>query len=510
MSLTTPVPALQEPAHAATASEAAPPRYAHYEVVIIGSGFAGLCMGARLKQAGMHDFVMLEKDREFGGTWRVNHYPGCACDVPSHLYSFSFAQNPEWTRKYTPQAELLAYTVKLAQDQGLMPHLRLDTALLSAEFDEQAGVWRLHTSRGDISAKSLVAGMGALGRPAIPKLPGLDSFQGKVFHSQQWDHSYELQGKRVAVIGTGASAIQFVPEIAPIVAQLDLYQRTPPWILPRPDRAISNAERWVLRHVKASQWAYRALNYARNEWRYIAFGKKPVLMQATQKLALRYMHKHVSDPELRRKLTPDYTMGCKRILLVNDYYPALSRSNVALHTCGIREVRANSIVDRDGQERPADAIILATGFDLERILGPLELRGRGGVSLQQASADGLDAYKGTTVPGFPNFYMIAGPNTGLGHNSMIYMIESAAGYILQAIQAVRQGQLKSLEVKAEVAAAYNRQIQQRLQGTVWNSGCKSWYLNSQGKNHTLWPGFTFEYRRIMRKFDIENYQRRLD
>ncbi|HTD05793.1 NAD(P)/FAD-dependent oxidoreductase [Undibacterium sp.] len=477
----------------------------HHEVVIVGSGFAGLCMGARLKQAGIHDFVILEKDKEFGGTWRVNQYPGCACDVPSHLYSFSFAQNPEWTRKYAPQAELLAYTVKVVQELGLMPHLRLDTALLSAQYEEDAGIWRLHTSQGEMTAKSLVAGVGALGRPAIPKLPGLDGFQGKLFHSQQWDHHYDLQGKRVAVIGTGASAIQLVPEIAPKLAQLDLYQRTPPWILPRPDRAISNAERWLLRHFKACQWAYRALNYARNEWRYIAFGKKPALMRATQKIAIGYMHKHVRDPDLRRKLTPDYTMGCKRILLVNDYYPTLTRSNVAVHTSGIREVRGNSIVGNDGQERQVDAIIFATGFDLEQMLGPLELKGRGGVSLQQASREGLDAYKGTAVPGFPNFYMITGPNTGLGHNSMIYMIESGASYILQAIQAARRQGLKSLEVKAEAASEYNRQIQERLKGTVWSSGCKSWYLNSQGKNLTIWPGFTFEYRRIMKKFDVESY-----
>ncbi|MES2102649.1 MAG: NAD(P)/FAD-dependent oxidoreductase [Pseudomonadota bacterium] len=492
----------QQPAEAA-----ALPRH---EVIIIGSGFAGLCMGARLKQAGIHDFLILEKDKEIGGTWRVNQYPGCACDVPSHLYSFSFLQNPEWTRKYAPQRELLAYTVKAAQDLGLMPHLRLDTALLSAEYDEAAGAWRLHTSRGEMIAKHLVAGMGALGRPKLPTLPGLESFQGKTFHSQQWDHGYDLQGKRVAVIGTGASAIQFVPEIAPKLAQLDLYQRTPPWILPRPDRAISDAERWLLRHFSISRWAYRALNYVRNEWRYIAFGKQPALMRAMQKLALAYMHKHIPDPELRRKLTPDYTMGCKRILLVNDYYQTLTRSNVAVLSNGIREVRAHSVIDGDGQERAVDAIIFATGFDLEQALGPLELKGRSGLCLQQASRDGLDAYKGTTLPGFPNFYMIAGPNTGLGHNSMIYMIESGVNYILQAIQMTRLQRIKSLEVKADAAGEYNRQIQQKLKGTVWNSGCKSWYLNSRGKNLTLWPGFTFEYRRIMKKFDADQYHARFD
>ncbi|GGC68563.1 flavin-containing monooxygenase [Undibacterium terreum] len=484
--------------------EAEPQAQKRHEVIIIGSGFAGLCMAARLKRAGIDDFLILEKDKEFGGTWRVNHYPGCACDVPSHLYSFSFLQNPEWTRKYAPQNELLDYTCRAAKELGLMPHLQLDTALLSADYDEEAGLWRLHTSRGELSAKNLVAGMGALGRPSIPNLPGLENFQGKIFHSQQWDHSYALKDKRVAVIGTGASAIQFVPEIAPEVAQLDLYQRTPPWVLPRPDRAISNAERWLLRHVKASQWAYRALNYARNEWRYVAFGK-PTLMLATQKLALGYLRKQIRDPELRRKLTPDYVMGCKRILLSNDYYPALARPNVTVHTSGIREIRAGSIIDKDGHERPADALIFATGFDLERVLGPLELRGRGGISLQQAYQNGLDAYKGTSLHGFPNFYMITGPNTGLGHNSMIYMIESAVDYVLQAILSMQKQNIKSLEVKEAAAIDYNRHIQQKLKGTVWSSGCKSWYLNSRGKNLTIWPGYTFEYRRLMKKFDVDNY-----
>jgi cation diffusion facilitator CzcD-associated flavoprotein CzcO len=489
--------------HAATATSAG---NHDVDVAIIGSGFGGLCMGIKLKEAGIENFVILEKDEMFGGTWRVNHYPGAACDVPSHLYSFSFAQNAKWTRKFPPRAELWAYTQQVVEDYALLPHIRHNTALLSADFDESAGVWRLVTSQGAFTAKCVVAATGALSRPSIPKVAGLDTFTGTVFHSADWQHDYAFAGKRVAVIGTGASAIQFVPEIAPQVAQLDLYQRTPPWILPRPDRPIRPFEQKLLQHVKPLQWLYRGINYLRYEMRLVGFTKMPMLLRILQKQAKRTIARHIKDPQLQATLTPDYRMGCKRILLMNSYYPTLARPNVKVCADGIREIRARSIVGNDGVERPVDAIIFGTGFDVEHALGQVAIRGGGGRDLRDVAEGGLEAYKGCAIAGFPNFFMITGPNTGLGHNSMIYMIESGVNYILKAIQYIRRQKVHSMDVKPEVMKDYNIKLQSRFAGTVWSSGCKSWYLSSSGKNSTLWPGFTFEYRRLTRDFDDVNYR----
>lgn len=490
------------PTQDAASSDAGP----DVEVAIVGSGFSGLCMGIRLRQQGIENFVILEKDAVFGGTWRVNNYPGAACDVPSHLYSFSFAQNAAWSRKFPQQSELLRYTEKLVEDYDLLRYIRLDTALVAADFDEEKGYWLVRTSKGGFSAKSLVIATGALSRPVIPHISGLENFQGRIFHSAQWQHDYDLAGKRVAVIGTGASAIQFVPEIVKKVAQLDLYQRTPPWVLPRPDRAISRFEQRLLHRVKPLQWLYRGLTYVLYEMRLVAFAKLPLLLHLIQPLARRHIRKQIPhDAGLRRKVTPDYALGCKRILLMNDYYPALARSNVAVLTDGIAEVRAHSVVGRNGEERVVDAIIFGTGFDVQHTLGAIEVRGRGGSLLSAAAAHGLEAYKGATLAGFPNYFMITGPNTGLGHNSMIYMIESGVNYVVRAIAMMRQQGLHSLEVKAQVQAEYNRVLQRRLHGTVWDSGCRSWYLTKDGKNNTLWPGFSFEYRQITRRFDAANY-----
>ncbi len=344
------------------------------DVAIIGSGFGGLCMAIKLKEAGIDNFVILEKDEMFGGTWRVNHYPGAACDVPSHLYSFSFAQNARWTRKFPSQPELWAYTRDVVRKFKLAPHIRVSTALMSADFDESSGSWRVVTSQGAFNAKCVVSATGALSRPSIPKVAGLESFRGKMFHSADWEHDYALAGKRVAVIGTGASAIQFVPEIAPQVAQLNLYQRTAPWVLPRPDRAISQPEHWLLDHVKPLQWLYRGLTYLRYESRLVAFTKLRFLSRLLQRMAERQIARHIKDPALRAKLTPDYTPGCKRLLLMNTYYPTLARPNVKVCTDGIKEVRANSIVGNDGVERPVDAIIFGTGFDVEHVLGKVDIR----------------------------------------------------------------------------------------------------------------------------------------
>ncbi len=473
-----------------------------FDVIIVGSGFAGLCMAVRLKQAGIDNFIILEKDREFGGTWWANHYPGCAVDIPSHLYSFSFAANAAWTRRFARQQELLAYTRSIVRDFGLDGHLRVGTAFDGAAFDEAGGYWRVRTSGGALSAKCVVGAVGALNRPALPKLPGLADFAGTMFHSSRWEHGYDLRGKRVAVIGTGASAIQFVPEIVGQVARLDLYQRTAPWILPRPDRAIGAREQRLLASWPLLQRLCRALDYAQFESRAILFVHLPRMLGLVQWLARRHLQRQVADPALRAKLTPDYRLGCKRVLLMNTYYPALTRPNVELVTDPIAQVRAHSIVTAGGQEREVDAIVFGTGFDVEHAVNAAEVRGRGGKLL---FADDKQAYKGCAVAGFPNYFLITGPNTGLGHNSMIYMIESGVAYVLDAIKAIRAGQLHSVEVKEEVQRDFNAELQRRMKGTVWSTGCKSWYLDQDGRNYTLWPGFTFTYRRMTRKFDMENY-----
>ncbi len=460
-------------------------------------------MGARLKKAGIHDFVILEKDATLGGTWQVNDYPGAACDVPSHLYSLSFAQNAQWSRKFPSQHELRAYTHSIAKDFDLVSHVRLSCALESASYDEAGGFWYVHTSQGTLTTKVLVTCIGPLGRPSVPDIPGLENFEGKKFHSSRWDHSYDITGKRVAVVGTGASAIQIVPEIAPKVAQLDLFQRTAPWVLPRPDRKITRFEKWLLEHVKPLQWLYRLKTYVTYEARVLLFVFAPTLAVLPKMGAMSFLRKQIPDETLRAKVTPNYALGCKRVLIMNDYYPALTRDNVQVITDGIREIRKNSIVTNAGVERQVDAIVFGTGFDVQHYMGHIAVRGIGGISLQEA---GMEAYKGCAVAGFPNYFMITGPNTTLGHNSMIYMIESGANYVIDAITQLRKNGWHSVDVKPEVQTSYNAKLQRKLKGTIWASGCKSWYLDADGKNTTLWPGFTFSYRWITRRFDAANYR----
>jgi cyclohexanone monooxygenase len=477
-------------------------------VVIIGTGFAGLGMAIRLKQSGENDFVILEKAGDVGGTWRDNHYPGCACDVQSHLYSFSFEPNPDWSRMFSPQPEIWSYLRGCADKHNLRPHIRFNTELVEARWDEAADLWRLKAANGERhSAQVLISGMGGLSRPTYPaNVPGLENFSGKTFHSQQWDHDYDLKGKRVAVIGTGASAIQFVPQIQPQVAHLDLYQRTPPWIMPKPDRAVSKFERRMFKLLPWTQRLFRSAIYAMLESRVIGFAFAPRVLKLAQSIAFRHLYKQVKDPVLRSKLTPNYTMGCKRVLISDDYFPALAQSNVDVLTNGIREVRAHSIVGADGVDRPVDAIIFGTGFHATDPLPAGVLFGRGGQDILDTWKEGPDAYKGTTVAGFPNLFLIVGPNTGLGHNSMVYMIESQVTYILDALRTMRQRNLASVDVKADAQARFNAALQTRLVGTVWSTGgCKSWYLHESGKNVTLWPGFTWQFRRLLRRFNADAY-----
>lgn len=464
------------------------------QVLIIGSGFAGLCMAIHLRRAGNDSFLILEKSSEAGGTWLVNTYPGCACDIPSHLYSYSFACSPEWSRMYPTQAEIWHYMLACVDRYGLRPFIRFNSEVSEASFDEVESNWHVRTAHGDrYIARTLVAGMGGLSRPAYPSIPGLDRFQGPAFHSAAWDHAYDLRDKRVAVIGTGASAIQFVPQIAPRVARLHLFQRSPPWILPKFDRPIRPWERAIYRRVPAAMRLFRWLLYWRQELLAAGFTVNPAYLKPVEKLARRHIAAGIADPGLRRKVTPNYTPGCKRLLIANDYYPALERPNVELVTSAIAEIRERAVLTQDGAERPVDALIFATGFRATGLLTPLRVLGRGGVDLNDAWREGLEAYYGITVTGFPNFFLLVGPNTGLGHNSIIFMIEAQVHYVMQCLRLMDRRQAASLEVRPEVQAYFNRDLQRRMARTVWATGCKSWYQDERGKNTTLWPGSTWSY-----------------
>lgn len=477
-----------------------------HETVIIGAGFSGLGLAIRLKEAGRTDFVVIDRGAEVGGTWYQNTYPGCACDVPSRLYSFSFAQNPGWTRAYSSQPEIFDYLRALADRYELRPFLRLNTEFLGASWDEGQGVWDVQLAGGRrLHARFLVSAVGGLSRPSLPSLPGLEKFEGKTFHSQRWDHDYPLEGKKVGVIGTGASAIQFVPQIAPKVAHLDLFQRTPPWIMPRPDRPISQTEQRVLRALPVLQWIARFFLYWLMEARFVAFAFFPWVMKVGQRISLGHLEAQVPDPALRKVLTPTYTMGCKRVLISNDYFPALTRPNVAVVTSGIAEVKAHSIVTHDGVEHPVDCLIFGTGFAASDPFGGIQIRGRNGLSLSDAWKNGMEAYLGTTVAGFTNLFILTGPNTGIGHTSLLVMIESQLAYVLDALQLAARKKLATIEVKPEVQRAFVADLDERSKRTVWESGCMSWYLDHAGRNRTLWPDFTFKFRLRTRRFDAASY-----
>jgi cation diffusion facilitator CzcD-associated flavoprotein CzcO len=477
-----------------------------HPIVIIGAGFSGLGMGIRLKQAGIHDFVILERADEIGGTWRDNHYPGAGCDVESHLYSFSFEPNPRWSRTFAGQAEILEYLQHCTEKYGLRRHIRLGTAVTRARFDERTRTWDLTTADGqNLRASVLIMGCGFLNRERLPDIPGLATFAGKTFHSSRWDRSYTLRGKRVAVIGTGASAIQIVPSIAPEVEQLYVFQRTPPWIVPKADIPIPPRARALYARFPVAQKLTRQAIYWQREMFAVGMVVDPRFMKILERLARLYLARSVASSELRQKLLPSYTMGCKRILPTNDWYRALQRENVELVTEPIAEMRPGGIATRDGTERAVDAVVMATGFEASEHVAPFEVRGAGKRDLAEEWRDGAEAYLGTTISGFPNLFLLVGPNTGLGHSSMIFMIESQVTYVLDAIRTMRKKALSSVEVRADAQARYNREIRRRLEGTVWATGCMSWYLTSTGRNTTLWPGFTFEFRLRTRRFDEASY-----
>jgi cation diffusion facilitator CzcD-associated flavoprotein CzcO len=488
-------------------AQSAPGEAIRVEVVIVGAGFGGLCTGIQLQRRGIKDFVILEQAEDVGGTWEANVYPGCACDVQSHLYSFSFELNPDWSRAFSPQPEIWTYLRHCAARYGLESHVRLGTPMRSARFDEAADVWRVEAGDGQVYvARVLVLATGGLSVPAVPDLPGLDRFEGACFHSARWDGSCDLEGRRVAVVGTGASAIQIVPSIADRAASVHLFQRTPPWILPRMDRRFSRFERRLFRRFPAVMRLYRALLYWRLESRAFPFVVAPFLSRLIRLGCQWHIRRGLRDPALRAAVTPDYLPGCKRVLLSDDYYPALERDDVTLIPQGVRGFTETGVVAADGTEIEVDTVVLATGFRATAPIPPGLIHGRDGVDLCDRWRDGPEAYKGMAVSGFPNLFILNGPNTGLGHNSVVFMIEAQVRYLMGALESLRRSGATRIEVRRPVETDYNARVQRRLSRTIWNSGCKSWYLNEQGRNVALWPGFTVEYWLRTRRFDGSSYR----
>jgi cation diffusion facilitator CzcD-associated flavoprotein CzcO len=481
----------------------------HTRIVIVGSGFSGLGMAIKLKEAGIHDFTVLERAGDIGGTWRDNTYPGCQCDVPSNLYSFSFAPNPGWTRTFPLQPEIQEYLRGVADRFEIRPHVRFGHALESAAWDEDERLWRIETSQGTLTANFFIPGIGGLSEPSVPDIPGLDRFRGATFHSARWDHDHDLRGERVAVIGTGASAIQFVPRIQPEVERLKVFQRTPPWIFPHRDRPTTRFERYLFRRFPAAQRAVREAVYWGRETFALGFFDTR-FAKLPERIARRHLERSVADPDLRERLTPSYTIGCKRILPSNAYLPALTQPNVDLVTDPISEVRERSIVTADGSEHEVDTIILGTGFLVTDLPIAQRIRGADGRTLAEMWDGSFEAYLGTTVANAPNLFWLFGPNTGLGHTSIVVMLEAQIEYVVQALRAIEREGIDRVEVRPEVQAAYNDELQRDLQGTVWNSGgCSSYYLDRNGRNSTLWPSFTFRFRRRTSRFDLGDYEVRV-
>lgn len=479
-----------------------------FDVAIVGAGFAGLTAAIRLQQRGRTSFVVFERGTGVGGTWRDNIYPGCAVDIPAPLYSMSFAPNPNWSRLYSGQPEILAYLQDTVRRFELAQHIRFQTEIIQTEFMAAEGRWHLTDRAGRVTtARVVLLAIGPLNRPAVPKLPGLESFRGETFHSSQWDVSYDFRGKRVAVVGTGASAIQFIPEIAPQVGQLYVFQRTAPWVLPRPDRPFSEKEQGWFRRLPLWQKLLRTFMYWRLELNGLMFLGNERISKMAASLATYNLRKAIKDPKLRRKATPNYQIGCKRVLLSNDYYPALARPNVELITAGIRELTAHGIVDNDGQKHEIDALIFGTGCVASSFLIELNVTGLQGRNLfREWQAAMPEAYHGTAVAGFPNLLFIVGPNTGLAHNSLVHIMESQVNYVLDYLRLLDQaGPRAYLDVKPEAQRQYNETLQQKLGTTVWASGCQSWYLNEQGKNTTLLPALTATFRRATKRVKQQDY-----
>ena len=475
-------------------------------VLIVGTGFGGIGTAIELKRAGFTDFTLLERAEEPGGVWRDNTYPGAACDIPSPLYSFSYEPNPHWPRRYSEQPDIHAYLRRVIAKYGLEPHIRYGAEVTSAAFDEDSATWRVETSDGDtLTADVFVPAVGQLSRPVLPDIPGRDSFAGPAFHSARWDHGADLRGKRVAVIGTGASAIQFVPEIRKHAEHVTVFQRTPPYILAKNDTGYRAWQRRLFERLPATQLFGRLRIFLLAEYATYAMTRHPLLAKPFELRTAQLRRRHIKDPALRAKLKPDYPLGCKRILFTNDYLPALAAPNVDVETAKISEITANGVRTGDGVEHEADVLVYGTGFAAKDFLGKIKVLGLGGRSLAETWSGGARAYLGIAVPGFPNMFCVYGPNTNLGAGSIIYMIERQARYIRQAVELLARPGVSYMDVHEEVEARYDAEIQGRLGGTVW-SACESWYRREDGRVTTNWPGLVSEYDRRTRLLDAADYR----
>ncbi len=474
----------------------------HVDVAVIGAGFGGVAMAAKLASRGIRDFVIIERADDVGGVWRDNTYPGAACDIRSDVYSLSFAPNPDWSRTYSAQPEILEYLQRTARNLGLYERTLFGHELEKAVWDATARRWHLTTSRGELTARVLVSGHGPLITPVWPSIPGLDSFTGARFHTAQWDHTVDLVGKRVAVIGTGASSIQVVPEVAKIAGHLTVFQRSAPWIVPRNDKPTSELRRRTFRRFPALQRLARRLEFLRAEANFLGFRYQPV-GAAAAKQSLAFLRKQVKDPVLRAKLTPDYRVGCKRILVTSAYFPALTQPNVSLETSAITEIESSTIITADGRRHEVDVIIGGTGFNATRPAIARLVHGVDGRTLSEHWTPHAAALRGTAVAGFPNFFVLIGPNTVLGHNSMLTIIEAQVDYVMQALDAAAGG---SIEATAAAQEAYNTELQHRMANSVWTTGgCTSYYIDASGRNTTIWPRSAMAFRAAVRTLDRREY-----
>jgi cation diffusion facilitator CzcD-associated flavoprotein CzcO len=474
-------------------------------IVIIGAGFSGIGAAIRLLQSGQDDFIILERADQLGGTWRDNVYPGCRCDVPSNLYSYSFALNPNWSRTYADRDEIWDYLQETTDRFGVLPHIRWSHRVLDATWEDADG-WSVSTDHGVFRCQYLIAATGLLAEPSTPQIEGATSFAGTIMHSARWDSTQRFESQRVAVIGTGASAIQIVPSLQPTVNHLSVFQRTPGWVVPHPVRPVRPWAKRLFGLFPPAQRVARGLTYWQREVVLVsAFTKYDGLRAFLQRGATRHLRAQISDPALRAKLTPDYQLGCKRVLPSNDFYPALTQPNVSLVTQAIDRIEPDGIVTADGQLHQVDIIVFATGFRVSDNPIAEHVTGREGHRLSEAFNGGLAAYFGTTFPHFPNFFMLTGPNTGTGHTSQIFMIESQLNYVLDALDVLGERPDTVSEVLPSVAEAFTEDLQSRVKSTVWGSGCNSWYLNQEGRNVSIWPDYSFSYRRQTRRFDPTDY-----
>lgn len=449
---------------------------------------------------------MLEQGDDVGGTWRDNTYPGCARDIPSPLYSFSFAQNPDWHHLFAPQPEILDYLRGVSSEYGIGEHTRFGVHVVSADWNDADRCWEVRTDDGQMyRSRFLVSGMGVLHHPSIPTLPGIDAFTGPVFHSAQWDHEVDLRGKDVVVVGTGASAIQFVPAIVDDVAAMTVFQRSAPWIMPKANKAFDEHDRRRMRRNRYARWRRRNSLFWTHEKRAAGFVSDPEQMGPTKALAESHLRRQVPDPALRAKLTPDYKIGCKRLLISSDWYPALGQPQVTVETSGVAEVGPTWVRSVDGTQYPADVIIFGTGFDAQNAWTRTPIRGLDGISLADSWSSGPEAYLGTTVAGFPNLFLLCGPNTGLGHNSQVFMIEAQARYMIRCMRLA--GRDREVRLRPPAQRTFNTELDAEMDATVWQTGgCTSWYQNPRtGRNTLLWPGTSIAFWRRTRRVRRGDY-----